>query len=147
MAFMTMTGAATGMDLEQSLTISSAGLRAQGTRLRVIAENLANADSTARSPGGEPYRRKVVSFGNVLDRETGVHTVRVTDIFTDPSSFSRRFMPGHPAADEDGYVLTPNVSSIIEVSDMREAQRSYEANLRAMQTTRRMLTRTIELLK
>lgn len=135
------------MDLEQALKISSAGLRAQGTRLRVIAENLANVDSTARTSGGEPYRRKVVSFGNVLDRQTGLQTVRVTDIFNDPGNFSRKYMPGHPAADGDGYVLTPNVNSMIEVADMREAQRSYETNLRAMQTTRRMLTRTLELLK
>ena len=94
------------MDLEQSLFVSAAGLRAQGTRVRVIAENLANVDSTAREPGGEPYRRKMVSFGNVLERELGVETVRVTDIFTDSSNFRRRFMPGHPAADGEGYVLS-----------------------------------------
>jgi flagellar basal-body rod protein FlgC len=78
------------MDLVKALNISASGLKAQGTRLRVIAENLANADSTAQRPGGEPYRRRVVTFGNVLDRELGVEKVRVEDIVPDRSMFRRR---------------------------------------------------------
>lgn len=135
------------MDLQKSLQISASGMRAQGTRLRVIAENIANSGSTAQVPGGEPYRRKLVSFGSVMDRELGIETVRVRNIFTDSDSFGRKYMPGHPAADEDGYILTPNVNPLMEMADMREAQRTYEANLRSIQTARMMLTRTLELLK
>ena len=135
------------MDLQDALRLSASGMRAQGTRLRVIAENVANSGSMAQAPGGEPYRRKLVSFGSVMDRELGLEKVRVASIFTDKSAFGRKFMPGHPAADEDGYVLTPNVNPLMEMADMREAQRTYEANLRAIQTVRMMLTRTMELLK
>ncbi|MEM7169565.1 MAG: flagellar basal body rod protein FlgC [Pseudomonadota bacterium] len=135
------------MDLEKSLHLSAAGLRAQGTRLRVISENLANANSTAREAGGEPYRRKLVAFANEMNRALGVQTVRVSDILTDKGSFGRQFQPGHPAADEDGYVLLPNVNPLMEMSDMREAQRTYEANLRAIQAARTMLQGTIDLLR
>ncbi len=135
------------MDLEHSLDIAASGMRAQGLRLRVISENLANADSTAQVPGGEPYRRKLVTFANVLDRELGVETVRVDGIVTDGSEFGRRFQPDHPAADGEGYVLLPNVNGLIEMADMREAQRSYEANLKAIQAARGMLSRTIEILR
>ena len=135
------------MDLQKSLQISASGMRAQGTRLRVIAENIANSGSTSQAPGGEPYRRKLVSFGSVMDRELGIETVRVRNIFTDAGAFGRKYMPGHPAADEDGYILTPNVNPLMEMADMREAQRTYEANLRSIQTARMMLTRTLELLK
>ena len=135
------------MDLDKSLNVSAAGMRSQGTRLRVIAENIANANSTAQTPGGEPYRRKLVTFENVLDHAIGVETVRVDSIVADRSSFSRRFEPGHPAADEDGYVLTPNVNSLMEMADMREAQRSYEANLKAIEAARTMIQKTVELLR
>lgn len=135
------------MDLQSALKISASGMRAQGLRLRVIAENVANSGSTAQAPGGEPYRRKLVSFGTEMDRELGIEKVRVDSIFTDKGAFGRKFMPGHPAADEDGYVLTPNVNPLMEMADMREAQRTYEANLRAIQTVRMMLTRTVDLLK
>ncbi len=135
------------MDLQDAMRLSASGMRAQGMRLRVIAENVANSGSTAQAPGGEPYRRKLVSFGTVMDREMGLEKVRVASIFTDKGSFGRKFMPGHPAADEDGYVLTPNVNPLMEMADMRQAQRTYEANLRAIQTVRMMLTRTMELLK
>ena len=135
------------MDLDKSLNISAAGMRSQGTRLRVIAENIANANSTAQTPGGEPYRRKLVTFENVLDHAIGVETVRVDSIVADRGAFSRRFEPGHPAADEDGYVLTPNVNSLMEISDMREAQRSYEANLKAVEAARSMLQKTIDILR
>lgn len=135
------------MDLFNTLTISADGMKAQGTRLRIIAENLANADSTASEPGGEPYQRKMVNFKNVLNREIGAETVDVDRITLDQSEFSQRFDPGHPAANEDGYVLLPNVNSLIELTDMREAQRSYEANLRVQQSSRRMLEQTINLLR
>ena len=135
------------MDLLKALNISASGLKAQGTRLRVIAENLANAESTAQRPGGEPYRRRVVTFSNVLDRELGVDKVRVDNIVPDRSDFRRRFEPGHPAADDNGYVLTPNVNTLMEVADMREAQRSYEANLKAIQSSRTMLQQTIDILR
>ena len=135
------------MDLVKALNVSASGLKAQGTRLRVIAENIANADSTAQRPGAEPYRRRVVTFGNVLDRELGAETVRVDDIVPDRSEFRRRFEPGHPAADDKGYVLTPNVNSLLEVADMREAQRSYEANLKVIQSSRSMLQQTIDILR
>ena len=135
------------MDLDKSLNISAAGMRAQGTRLRVIAENIANANSTAQTPGGEPYRRKLVTFENELDRAIGAEMVRVDSIVVDRGAFGRRFEPGHPAADEEGYVLTPNVNSLMEMSDMREAQRSYEANLKVIQSSRSMLQKTIDILR
>jgi len=134
------------MDLFKTLHIAASGMRAQGTRLRVISENIANADSVSQTPGGVPYRRKLVSFGNALDRELGVETVRVKNIMTDKSEFSRSYEPGHPAADEDGYVLRPNVNTLIEMTDMREAQRSYEANLKAIEASRSMLQKTLQIL-
>jgi flagellar basal-body rod protein FlgC len=135
------------MDLNRAMTISAAGMKVQGTRLKVIAENLANANSTGETPQDLPYRRKTVTFRNVLDRELGASTVRVAGIGVDPSDFQRRYDPAHPSADGDGYVLYPNVNSVIEAVDMREAQRSYEANLNVIETSRTMLTRTIDLLR
>lgn len=135
------------MDLTKSLNISAAGMRAQGTRLRVISENIANANSTAQTPGGEPYRRKLVTFENELDRSSGIETVRVDSIVADRSAFARRYEPGHPAADEEGYVLEPNVNSLMEMADLREAQRSYEANLKAIESSRSMLQKTIDILR
>ena len=135
------------MDLQNSLVISASGLRAQSERMRVIAENLANADSTALVPDGDPYRRKIVTFANVLDRERGVSTVQVSRIMPAPGQFGTRFDPNHPAADGAGYVATPNVNTLVEMMDMRQAQRSYEANLSAMETSKAMLVRTIDLLK
>tara|TARA_Y100000758_G_scaffold281788_1_gene229592 strand:- start:436 stop:849 length:414 start_codon:yes stop_codon:yes gene_type:complete len=134
-------------DLISSLKISAAGMKVQGTRLRVISENLANADSLPTGPGKSPYRRKNIQFQNVLDRELGLNLVKVKKIGVDKSEFNRRFEPAHPAADEKGYVQTPNVKTLIEVMDMREAQRSYEANLTAIRTARSMMRRTIDLLR
>ncbi len=134
------------MDLFKTLHIAASGMRAQGTRLRVIAENVANAESLAQTPGGSPYRRKLVSFANAMDRELGAETVRVRKIMTDKSEFSRAYQPGHPAADDDGYVLRPNVNTLIEMTDMREAQRSYEANLKAIEASRNMLQKTLQIL-
>ena len=135
------------MDLMESLMISAAGMRAQGQRLRVVAENLANADSVAEVAGGDPYRRKTISFKNQLDRELGMETVQVSKVGEDPSDFRMKYDPGNPAADGKGYVKLPNVNSLIEMSDMREAQRSYEANLKAIEVARTMLQRTIDLIR
>lgn len=135
------------MDMATALTISARGMQAQTARLRVIAENLANQDTTGSSPGAQPYRRKTISFANQLDRGLGMEVVKVRRIDHDKSELPLRYDPGHPAADTSGYVRTPNVNSMIEVMDMREAQRSYSANLAVMQSARSMISRTIEMLK
>lgn len=134
------------MDLDKAIAASAAGMKAQGVRLRVIAENLANANSTGQSPGDLPYRRKVVIFKNELDRASGVDQVRVSKIGVDKSDFQRRHDPTNPAADADGYVLMPNVNTIVETMDMKEAQRTYEANVSVIDASRTMLSRTIALL-
>lgn len=135
------------MDLARALDISAAGMAAQAGRLRVIAENLANQDTTGNTPGAEPYRRKTVTFANRMDRVLGLPTVQMARVGRDTTAFPQRYDPGHPAADANGYVRIPNVNSFIELMDMREAQRSYSANLAALQATRGMLVRTIGLLK
>ena len=135
------------MDLDRALAISASGMRVQATRLRVVAENIANRDSTGQAPGADPYRRRTVSFQSRLDRALGAETVRVARIDTDRREFPIRFDPGHPAADARGYVRTPNVDPVIEMMDMQEAQRSYSANLGVLETTRGMLVRTIEALR
>ena len=135
------------MDLMESLMISAAGMKVQGDRLRVVAENLANADSVSETPGGNPYRRKVITFKNALDKELGLDTVQVSKIGVDQSDFRLKYEPGNPAADAKGYVKLPNVNTLIEMTDMREAQRSYEANLRAIEVARTMLQRTIDLIR
>jgi flagellar basal-body rod protein FlgC len=135
------------MDLDRALRISAAGMQAQATRLRVVAENLANRDTTAERPGGDPYRRKTVTFRNSMDRAAGTATVRVARVGTAAGDFPVRHDPSHPAADARGYVRVPNVDSLIETMDMREAQRSYAANLSVLEVTRGMLTRTIEALR
>lgn len=135
------------MDISKAIAISAAGMDAQTARLRVIAQNLANQDSTGSSPGAEPYRRKTITFEDKLDKELGVDTVKVRNVGVDKSDLPKRYDPSHPAADAEGYVRTPNVNSFVEIMDMREAQRGYSANLNVMEVTRTMLTRTIELLK
>ena len=134
------------MDLSDALVIASTGMRAQGTRLRVISENLANASSTSQTPGGEPYRRKVLTFGNVLDRTLDAQVVKVRSIGPDRSDFELKYDPSHPAANADGYVMLPNVNPIIEMADMREAQRSYDANLSVIETSVGMLKQAIMVL-
>jgi flagellar basal-body rod protein FlgC len=129
------------------MSISAAGLKAQGERLRVISENIANAGSTALTPDSDPYRRKLVTFGNELNRELGTELVQVKKVSRDTSDFGLRYQPGHPAADDSGYVKISNVNTLVEMTDMREAQRSYEANLKLMQAARSMLERTIDLLR
>jgi flagellar basal-body rod protein FlgC len=135
------------MDLTKTMQIAAAGMAAQRTRLRVVSENLANADSTAQVPGGDPYRRKVVTFRSALDRTLGAETVEVAGIRPASGEFQRRFDPGHPAADKDGYVLMPNVNPLIEMMDMREAQRSYQANVAVIDAAKAMISRTLEILQ
>ena len=136
------------MDLESSIGVSASGLRAQSLRMRVIAENLANSDSVSTEAGGDPYRRRVATFKTELDRATGATHVTVKSIEGDTrSQFKRVYEPGSPAANAAGYVLRPNVSSLIEGADMKAAQRSYEANLNAIESARSMTMRTIDLLK
>ena len=132
---------------DKTMNIASAGLLAQNIRVRVIAENIANANSLGQSPEDQPYRRKTVTFENELDRQLGVETLQLKRIARDRSDFGRKFEPNHPAADEAGYVRTPNVKTLVEMMDLREAQRSYDANLQVVNTARTMVTRTIELLR
>ena len=135
------------MDLSTAMTISARGMDVQTERLQVIAENLANQNTTGLTPGADPYRRKTISFQNKLDQSLGAETVAVKQIGTDPSDFQTRFDPSNPAADAKGYVKLPNVNSFVEVMDMQEAERSYSANLNAMEASRSMLTRTVGMLK
>lgn len=134
-------------ELKKVQNIALSGMKAQSERLRVISENLANVDSTAQTPDGTPYRRKVVSFKNELDKATGTNKVKVDKVRPDQSEFQRRYDPKHPAADKDGYVLAPNVNPLIEMMDMREAQRSYEANLAVITSSKQLLSRTVEMLR
>jgi flagellar basal-body rod protein FlgC len=135
------------MPLSDTLQIAAAGMKAQDDRLRIVAENLANADSTAGTPGGKPYQRKTITFKNVLDKELGTEMVKVDKRGVDSSDFQKKFDPGHPAADEQGYVLYPNVSPIVEMVDMQEARRAYEANLNVVTVSKTMLSQTIDLLR
>ena len=135
------------MDLKTSVDVSASGLRAQSLRMRVIAENLANANSVATTPGGDPYRRKVATFAAQIDRATSGEGVAVTSIKGDKSAFQRIYQPGNPAADAGGYVLRPTVNGLVEAADMKAAQRAYEANLNAIEAARGLTMRTIDLLK
>lgn len=134
-------------DLSKASRIASSGMKAQAKRLRVISENLANADSLAKTPGGEPYRRKMIVFKNELDRADDMMKVKADKTIRDKTAFGREYNPGHPAADAQGYVLTPNVNPLVEVMDMREAQRSYEANMNVITISREMVSKTIDLLR
>jgi flagellar basal-body rod protein FlgC len=133
--------------LVASLRISASGLDAQSVRLRIVSENLANSRSTGDTPGADPYRRKLVSFAQHLDRETGVSKVVVQKLYQDSTEFNMEYDPGNPAADTTGYVKMPNVNVLIEMADMREANRGYEANLQAIKQTRDMISSTIDLLR
>jgi len=135
------------MDFLKSMAIAASGLKAQSGRMRVIAENIANADSTAPAAGGNPYRRKIATFRAEVDRALDARTVGMGRTQLDPSDFRSKYEPGHPAADRNGYVKYPNVNPVVEMTDMREAQRSYEANLNVIGATRRMIQRTLDLLK
>ena len=136
------------MDPLKSISqIAASGMHVQSARLQVVAENVANADSTGGSPGADPYRRKTISFEEALDRESGLTMVEVSDIGRDQAPFTLRHDPSHPAADENGFVKMPNVSPILEMANMREASRSYEANMNLYEAGRRMRSQLIDLLK
>ncbi|MDA1098909.1 MAG: flagellar basal body rod protein FlgC [Proteobacteria bacterium] len=135
------------MDFDKTIQIAAAGLRVQGVRMRVVAENIANASTKPLAPDQDPYRRKIISFKNELDQKLGVYVVAVDNITKDKTEFTKRFEPGHPGADREGYVKIPNVNAMIEMMDMREAQRSYKANIKVIEAVKRMMMRTIDMLK
>jgi flagellar basal-body rod protein FlgC len=135
-------------DMFTALSVSAAGMRAQSTRVRVVAENMANSDSTGMTPGADPYRRQTITFKNELDRANGALMVEVSKIGEDDRTpFIMKYQPDHPAADDTGYVKMPNIDPIVEMMDMREAQRSYEANLGMIEQSRSMMMQTIDLLR
>ncbi|SDG97324.1 flagellar basal body rod protein FlgC [Alloyangia pacifica] len=133
--------------LKSVLNVAASGMRAQGERLKVVSENVANASSTGNTEGGEPYRRKVISFEEMIDRETGASMVGVSDVTQDDADFELRFDPAHPAANQDGFVKVSNVKTILELANMREASRSYQANLNMFETGRTMRSQLLDLLK
>lgn len=135
------------MDFNSSLRIAATGLHAQTARMRVIAENIANVDSAGTAPGEEPYRRRIPTFESSFNADVGGRVVEIGKLAYDTSDFTSRFEPGHPAADQNGYVQYPNINTLIETVDMREAQRSYEANLNVVTVTRQMLGRTLDILR
>ena len=136
------------MDLMDTMHISAAGMRAQSERLKIVSQNIANAEAVGTTDGSNaPYRRQTISFKNALDRETGANMVRVNKVGVDRSDFDKRYDPAHPYADAQGYVLYPNVNPIMEMMDMREARRGYEANLNVIEASKSMLTQTISLLR
>jgi flagellar basal-body rod protein FlgC len=135
------------MDFTKSMAIAASGLHAQEGRMRVISENIANSDSTAQQPGGDPYRRRIPTFVSQLDRSLDAHVVALGPVRTDPTEFQVRHEPGHPAADAAGNVKMSNVNPLVEMTDLRDAQRSYEANLNVITATRTMIARTIDILK
>ncbi|SHF50530.1 flagellar basal-body rod protein FlgC [Loktanella atrilutea] len=136
------------MDPLQSIArIAASGMTAQTARLRIISENVANADSTGSTPGEDPFRRKTISFAELIDRDSGATLVEVDRIGRDQSDFRLDYDPSHPAADEAGYVKRPNVEPIIEMANMREASRNYEANMNMFEAGRRMRGQMLDLLK
>jgi flagellar basal-body rod protein FlgC len=134
-------------DLTLSADIAASGMKAQAERLKVISQNMANVDSVSAEPGGEPYRRQVVSFQNYVDQATGAQKVRVDKIVKDMSPFEKKYDPNHPAADAQGYVSLPNVNTLVEMMDMKEAQRVYDANLNMLKTAREMNSSVLDILK
>lgn len=135
------------MDFVKSLSIAASGLRAQAGRMRVLSENIANADSTATRPGADPYRRRIPTFRSELDRSLDARVVALGPVRPDQTEFRTKYQPGHPMADASGNVRYPNVNSLVEMTDMREAQRSYEANVNVIGATRRMIQRTLDILR
>ncbi|PIR32102.1 MAG: flagellar basal body rod protein FlgC [Alphaproteobacteria bacterium CG11_big_fil_rev_8_21_14_0_20_44_7] len=131
----------------KAIDIAATGMSAQNERLKIIAQNIANADSVATTPGGDPYQRKTISFKTIFDRALGADKVVVDRVGYDSAPFDKSYDPTHPAADEEGYVLRPNVNTLIEMTDMREAKASYQANLSVIEVTKNMVLRTLELLR
>ena len=134
------------MDFSKSMSVAASGMRAQSERMKIIAENIANANSTATEKGGDPYRRKIATIKSSFDRELGASLVAAGKPMNDKSEFKSQYDPGNPNADKQGYVKLPNVDSLVEIMDMREAQRSYEADLTVMDSTKQMLAKTVDLL-
>ena len=135
------------MEFDDAMKISAAAMTAQTTRLRIIAENMANADSTSTSPGIDPYRRKIVTFKNELERATGTKLLKVNQVLPDATPFSVKYIPGHPAADASGNVRFPNVNTMIEMADLKDANRSYQANVDVIDVAKTMVSRAIALLQ
>lgn len=133
--------------LISSLKVSASGLGAQSERLRVVSENMANAQSTGSFSGADPYQRKTITFSAELDRQTGARMVEVSAIANDTTAYPTEYQPGHEAADEFGYVKMPNVNILVEMADMREANRSYEANLQSIKQARELISMTIDLMR
>jgi len=133
--------------LQTSLSIASSGLEAQSTRMRIVSENLANVSATGRTAGSDPYQRKTVTFDAAMDRAAGAHLVKVKEVGVDHAPFRVDYDPGHPAADKAGYVKLPNVNMMVEMADLREVSRSYEANLQIVKQVRSMFGMTIDLLR
>ncbi|HVQ71977.1 MAG TPA: flagellar basal body rod protein FlgC [Bradyrhizobium sp.] len=133
--------------LQASMSVASSGLEAQSTRMRIVSENLANAGATGRTAGAVPYQRKTVTFDAAMDRAAGAQLVKVKEVGVDRTPFRVEYEPGHPAADKAGYVKLPNVNMLIEMADMREVNRSYEANLQVVKQVRSMLGMTVDLLR
>ena len=136
------------MDPLSSISKTAAsGMRAQSERLRLVSENVANSSSTAQTPGGDPYKRKLVSFEASVDARTGAAIVQLGEVIEDTTDFTLRYDPSHPAADENGYIKLPNVNPLIEMSNMREAARSYEANLSMIENARQMRRQLVDMLQ
>ena len=133
--------------LKTVLSVAASGMRAQGERLKVVSENVANASSTGNSNGEDPYRRKIILFQEMVDRDSGASMVEVDGVRRDDADFQLNYDPSHPAADEDGFVKVSNVNTILEMSNMREASRSYQANLNMFETGRTMRSQLLDLLK
>ena len=133
--------------IQASLRIAGSGLQAQSSRIKVVSENMANAQSTGNTPGADPFRRKTVSFESEMQRAEGMRLVRIKDTGEDQSDFRTEYNPGHPAADANGYVKLPNVDLLVESADMREANRSYQANIQVIKSARELFSMTIDLLK
>ncbi len=134
-------------NLSISADIATSGMKVQAERLKVIAQNMANADSISAEPGGDPYRRQVVTFQDYIDKDTGAEMVKVGKITHDMSQFEKKYMPNHPGADAEGYVKMPNVNTLVEMMDMKEAQRAYDANMNMMKTARQMNSNVLDILK
>jgi flagellar basal-body rod protein FlgC len=135
------------MDFVKSIAIAASGLRAQAGRIRVISENIANSDSVAQTPGGDPYRRRIPTFRSELDRSLDARVVALGPVRNDPSPFQLKYEPSNPAADATGNVQYPNVNPLIEMTDMRDAQRSYEANVNVIGAAKSMIQRTLDILR
>lgn len=133
--------------LQAASRLASGGLQAQSTRMRVVSENISNAGSTGNVPGAEPYARKTVTFRSVMDQTLGASAVEVKGIGKDQAKFPAVYDPGNPAADAKGMVLTPNVNMMVEMADMREANRAYEGNLQVIKQVRTMTSSLIDLLR